>query len=475
MTSPGPEMAAFLPLLQMRAHMMASQELSPGPRTSLGSTGAGTDCSSSPPTPTPLSPLAVSQLPGYSAQLTHNQLYLNQLAAINLHLQQRRLLSSTGTAEPELAAKQELAAAKQEPLVAKVAAKAQEEPMDLSKVGGGGGKVAAVFSFDTKAASPLSSRSRSRSRSPSPDIKQEAGEEARPALSRRSSRSSLGSEGRKRSRSSSHEELKFTEDDDDEVFEKNPLPPPSHAFHTPTSSRKKSHVPAPLLLPAASPLASPFPGVAAFPSPFSPGLPQLPFSPHHIPVLDPASPFLPAASPFTPQFQNSVFRFPPTAAPAPPAPVFPEFPGHAPAPPPHSHAHSPLFAPSSQPPPSPAETESRRRFLNRLHSTVLKIEKKEPGYEGQAASNPAQLLSGFQGSGPIQLWQFLLELLTDKTCQNFISWTGDGWEFKLSDPDEVARRWGLRKNKPKMNYEKLSRGLRYYYDKNIIHKTAGKR
>lgn len=43
----------------------------------------------------------------------------------------------------------------------------------------------------------------------------------------------------------------------------------------------------------------------------------------------------------------------------------------------------------------------------------------------------------FVGSGPIQLWQFLLELLTDKSCQSFISWTGDGWEFKLSDPDEV--------------------------------------
>lgn len=26
-----------------------------------------------------------------------------------------------------------------------------------------------------------------------------------------------------------------------------------------------------------------------------------------------------------------------------------------------------------------------------------------------------------------------------------------------------------------MNYEKLSRGLRYYYHKNIIHKTTGKR
>ena len=41
------------------------------------------------------------------------------------------------------------------------------------------------------------------------------------------------------------------------------------------------------------------------------------------------------------------------------------------------------------------------------------------------------------GSGPIQLWQFLLELLTDRSCQSCISWTGDGWEFKLTDPDEV--------------------------------------
>ncbi|KAK9524399.1 hypothetical protein VZT92_016796 [Zoarces viviparus] len=88
---------------------------------------------------------------------------------------------------------------------------------------------------------------------------------------------------------------------------------------------------------------------------------------------------------------------------------------------------------------------------------------------------PAAILAGYTGSGPIQLWQFLLELLTDRSCQSCISWTGDGWEFKLTDPDEVALLWGQRKNKPKMNYEKLSRGLRYYYDKNIIRKTAGKR
>jgi hypothetical protein len=79
------------------------------------------------------------------------------------------------------------------------------------------------------------------------------------------------------------------------------------------------------------------------------------------------------------------------------------------------------------------------------------------------------------GNGPIQLWQFLLELLTDRTCEGYIGWTGDGWEFKMTDPDKVAELWGRRKNKPKMNYEKLSRGIRYYYDKNIIHKTPGKR
>ena len=38
----------------------------------------------------------------------------------------------------------------------------------------------------------------------------------------------------------------------------------------------------------------------------------------------------------------------------------------------------------------------------------------------------------------------------------------------------MARRWGERKNKPKMNYEKLSRALRYYYDKQIIVKTPDK-
>ena len=45
----------------------------------------------------------------------------------------------------------------------------------------------------------------------------------------------------------------------------------------------------------------------------------------------------------------------------------------------------------------------------------------------------------------------------------------------LADPDEVARRWGIRKNRPQMSYDKLSRGLRYYYDKGILEKVTGRR
>ncbi|XP_031616545.1 DNA-binding protein D-ETS-3 isoform X1 [Contarinia nasturtii] len=79
------------------------------------------------------------------------------------------------------------------------------------------------------------------------------------------------------------------------------------------------------------------------------------------------------------------------------------------------------------------------------------------------------------GSGQIQLWQFLLELLSDSSNAAAITWEGTNGEFKLTDPDEVARRWGERKSKPNMNYDKLSRALRYYYDKNIMTKVHGKR
>ncbi|TRY77983.1 hypothetical protein TCAL_12178 [Tigriopus californicus] len=41
-----------------------------------------------------------------------------------------------------------------------------------------------------------------------------------------------------------------------------------------------------------------------------------------------------------------------------------------------------------------------------------------------------------QGSGQIQLWQFLLELLADSANSGIIAWEGTNGEFKLTDPDE---------------------------------------
>uniref|UniRef100_A0A1A9X3X8 ETS domain-containing protein n=1 Tax=Glossina brevipalpis TaxID=37001 RepID=A0A1A9X3X8_9MUSC len=82
---------------------------------------------------------------------------------------------------------------------------------------------------------------------------------------------------------------------------------------------------------------------------------------------------------------------------------------------------------------------------------------------------------GSGNNGQVQLWQFLLEILTDREHTDVIEWIGDDGEFKLTDPERVARLWGEKKNKPAMNYEKLSRALRYYYDGDMISKVSGKR
>ena len=75
----------------------------------------------------------------------------------------------------------------------------------------------------------------------------------------------------------------------------------------------------------------------------------------------------------------------------------------------------------------------------------------------------------------VTLWQFLLELLLSQQYSSIIDWTNSEGEFKLLNAEEVAKLWGLRKNKTNMNYDKLSRALRYYYDKNIIKKVLGQK
>ncbi|NWJ01483.1 ETV5 protein, partial [Crypturellus undulatus] len=96
---------------------------------------------------------------------------------------------------------------------------------------------------------------------------------------------------------------------------------------------------------------------------------------------------------------------------------------------------------------------------------------------GKVKQEPTMYREGppYQRRGSLQLWQFLVTLLDDPANAHFIAWTGRGMEFKLIEPEEVARRWGIQKNRPAMNYDKLSRSLRYYYEKGIMQKVAGER
>ncbi|XP_033825910.1 SAM pointed domain-containing Ets transcription factor-like [Periophthalmus magnuspinnatus] len=73
---------------------------------------------------------------------------------------------------------------------------------------------------------------------------------------------------------------------------------------------------------------------------------------------------------------------------------------------------------------------------------------------------------------PIHLWQFLRELLLrPNNYSRCIRWLNkEKGIFKIEDSAHVARLWGMRKNRPAMNYDKLSRSIRQYYKKGIIRK-----
>ncbi|KOX74107.1 DNA-binding protein D-ETS-4 [Melipona quadrifasciata] len=77
------------------------------------------------------------------------------------------------------------------------------------------------------------------------------------------------------------------------------------------------------------------------------------------------------------------------------------------------------------------------------------------------------------GGSHIHLWQFLKELLQSPGIHgSCIRWLDRGkGVFKIEDSVRVARLWGKRKNRPAMNYDKLSRSIRQYYKKGIMKKT----
>lgn len=88
-------------------------------------------------------------------------------------------------------------------------------------------------------------------------------------------------------------------------------------------------------------------------------------------------------------------------------------------------------------------------------------------YKNQIDSNP-------DFNHHVEIWQFLLNLLTDNEYKNLIEWVDSEGRFKIIKPNTVSIMWGLIKNNWCMNYNKVAAALRYHYGKGIIEKAKGK-
>lgn len=74
----------------------------------------------------------------------------------------------------------------------------------------------------------------------------------------------------------------------------------------------------------------------------------------------------------------------------------------------------------------------------------------------------------------IEIWQFLLNLLSDSEYQNVIEWIDNDGTFKIIKPNTVSIMWGLVKNNWRMDSNKMAAALRYHYGKGLIERAQGK-
>ena len=114
---------------------------------------------------------------------------------------------------------------------------------------------------------------------------------------------------------------------------------------------------------------------------------------------------------------------------------------------------------------NPSSTAQGQNDCNGLECCI-------PKHSSQITPTPTQRRE-HRYKNMLHLWEFLLELLADESCRYIICWRKkESGEFKLIDHHEVAKRWGIFKQKEDMNYSKLSRALRLYYRQGIIRKVS---
>nr|CAD2169191.1 unnamed protein product [Meloidogyne enterolobii] len=69
-----------------------------------------------------------------------------------------------------------------------------------------------------------------------------------------------------------------------------------------------------------------------------------------------------------------------------------------------------------------------------------------------------------------KLWEFIRDALKDpRTCPSIVRWEDPSeGVFRIVESERLAFLWGQKKNNQKMTYEKLSRAMRTYYEKQIL-------
>ena len=94
----------------------------------------------------------------------------------------------------------------------------------------------------------------------------------------------------------------------------------------------------------------------------------------------------------------------------------------------------------------------------------------------QSASTPEKNHRGRSRTAR-SLWQFILDLLDDEVYNpSTISWIDqDSMEFKVNNTQKLGILWGREKDNPTMNFDKLSRAIRFYYGKNVFQPVTNKR
>eukprot|EP00117_Sycon_ciliatum_P017267 scpid18202/ scgid1170/ ETS translocation variant 3; ETS domain transcriptional repressor PE1; Mitogenic Ets transcriptional suppressor len=75
----------------------------------------------------------------------------------------------------------------------------------------------------------------------------------------------------------------------------------------------------------------------------------------------------------------------------------------------------------------------------------------------------------------MQLWEYILHILELGKFRQCINWINPQLgSLRIHDSVRLGKQWGIYRHKTKMNYDKMSRAMRYYYKRNIFVKIEGR-